>query len=342
MTPAYEKAWSDLNVRLRAVEQGAGLVSAMQELESYHLESGFIRDNLQDVERRTFYHPDDRTRFFRVQYNPRRAQRFSGSGRSHERHVSSNDGCFLCRDNIELQQQGNQLGYQIENGGRKYFALTNPFPLLPIHIVIAYREHVTQDWNFRDSAGLRADALIADAVAFADRMPGNVIFYNGVNAGASIPHHLHFQCVARPAGDGPFPLEAAAMDAGGQIDGPDVVARYPLDVAVWKGHAQDVTARASEWVVHWAARNGNRLEDLSANIIASRAQDGDGVVLYFLPRSRSKQKPQGFSGLIGGLEVLGEIVLSSPEDKARLDAGEIDYFKLEAMLASVRTPIETG
>ncbi len=342
MTPDYEKAWSDLNVRLRAVEQGSGLVSAMQELETFHLRSGFIRDDLQDVERRAFYHPDDRTRFFRVQYNPRRAQRFAGSGRSHERHISSNDGCFLCRDNIELQQQGNQLGYQIESGDRSYFALTNPFPLLPVHIVIASREHIPQEWGFRDPAGLGADVLMRDAVAFADRMPGHVVFYNGVDAGASIPRHLHFQCVARPGNEGPFPLEVAAEDAGGQVDGPGMVARYPLEAAVWKGPAADVTARASDWVVRWGARNRRRLDDLSANIIASRAQDGEGIVLYFVPRSRSHQRPAGFSGLIGGLEVLGEIVLSSPDDKARLDAGAIDYFVLEAILASVSTPIETG
>ncbi len=340
MTPEYQKAWSDLNVHLRAVEQGAGLVSAMQELETYHVRSGFIRDDLRDVERRTFYDPDDETRFFRVQYNPRRAQRFAGSGRSRERRVSSNGGCFLCRENIEVQQKGNQLGYQIESGDRSYIALTNPFPLLPVHIVIASREHVPQEWGFRDPARLGADVLMADAVAFADRMPGHVVFYNGVDAGASIPQHLHFQCVARPSDEDPFPLEIAAEDVGGEVDGPAVVADYPLDVAVWRGTAADVTARASDWITHWGARNRARLDDLSANIIASRAQEGDGIVLYFVPRSRTKQKPQGFSGLIGGLEVLGEIVLSSPDDKAQLDAGEIDYFGLEAILASVRTPIE--
>lgn len=49
---------------------------------------------------------------------------------------------------------------------------------------------------------------------------------------------------------------------------------------------------------------------------------------------------QGWGGLIGGLEVLGEIVLSSETDKAWLDPGEIDYFRLSTTLASVRTPLE--
>lgn len=342
MTPDYEKAWSDLNVRLQALERGSGLISAMQELETYHLRTGFIRDSLREVERHTFYHPDDATRFFRVQYNPLRARRFSGSGAPHEHRAYANNGCFLCRDNIEVQQNGNQLGYQIENENRRYVALTNPFPLLPVHIVIASREHCPQEWSLHEPSGIGPDVLIADAVAFADRMPGHVVFYNGVDAGASIPGHLHFQCVARPAGEGPFPLEIAAEAAAGWVDGPDTVNGYPLEVAVWKGSAADVAARASDWVRRWGERNRARRDDLAANIIASRTPEGDGVVLYFVPRSRSHQKPQGFSGLIGGLEMLGEVVLSSPEDKARLDAGDVDYFEIESILASVNTPIEAG
>ena len=54
--------------------------------------------------------------------------------------------------------------------------------------------------------------------------------------------------------------------------------------------------------------------------------------------TRTRPRAKGLSGLIGGLEVLGEIVLSCPEEKGRLDAGLIDYFALEDALASVRTP----
>ena len=64
------------------------------------------------------------------------------------------------------------------------------------------------------------------------------------------------------------------------------------------------------------------------------------VALYFVPRDRAKSQAEGYSGLIGGLEVLGEIVLSSPEEKARLSDGRIDYFTLEAALASVHTPMD--
>ena len=64
------------------------------------------------------------------------------------------------------------------------------------------------------------------------------------------------------------------------------------------------------------------------------------MILYFVPRDRAKSRAEGFSGLIGGLEVLGEIVLSSPQDKVRLNSGQIDYFTLETALDSVHTPLE--
>ncbi len=48
----------------------------------------------------------------------------------------------------------------------------------------------------------------------------------------------------------------------------------------------------------------------------------------------------GFSSLAGCLEVLGEIVLSRPEEKALLDSGSIDYTVLEAALATLRTPLD--
>ena len=64
------------------------------------------------------------------------------------------------------------------------------------------------------------------------------------------------------------------------------------------------------------------------------------MTLYFVPRDRTKPRAARFSNLIGGIEVLGEFVLSRPEDKARLSDGQIDYFTLEAALASVRAPIE--
>jgi hypothetical protein len=340
MTLEFDKTWTDLNERLRELEHGSGLTAAMRALETYHLQTGFIQDNLLQVERHTFYHPDDPERFFRVQYNPRRAKRFAGSGDANGHKATLNNGCFLCRENIEIQQDGAQLGYEIMTDGRTYLALTNPFPLLPEHIVIASREHRTQDWSLHDPRGIRTTDLIGDLVYFAHRMPGHLAFYNGVDAGASISGHLHFQCLLRPPDEPAFPLEVAGLHADGRYSEPGHLDTYPLDAVVWRGTSADVAMRASGWLNEWAERNHPRLATLSANIIALRERSGENLLLFFVPRERGRSRPEGFSGLIGGLEVLGEIVLSSEADKAWLDSGEIDYFRLETILASVRTPLE--
>jgi len=336
----FEKAWSDLNVRLKELELGSGLTAALHALEIHHRENGFIEDTSQQLERYTFYHPNDRQRFFRVQYNPRRALRFAGSGREHALSLNRNNGCHLCRENIYWQQQGAQLGYEIEIGERLYFALMNPFPLLPAHTVIASPEHRSQDWCIHGDEHLDVTILLDDLVRLADRMPGHLGFYNGVDAGASIPGHLHYHFAMRPDDGMVFPLEIASRDADARSGGPGLAEHYPLDAAVWKGDGAEVVARAADWIARWGERNRTRLAGLTANFIATRDTDGDDMALYFVPRDRARSQAQGFTGLFGGLEVLGEIVLTSPEDKDRMRNGEIDYFTLEAALASVHTPLD--
>ncbi len=340
MSVEFENAWYDLNLRLRDLEMHAGLAAALRALESHHLNSGFIEDTLHQIERHTYHHPDDPARYFRVQYNPKRALRFAGNGRNGATFPPRDNGCFLCRDNIEWQQQGAQLGYRVETGGRYFFALTNPFPILPGHVVIASTEHRTQEWRFHDADGLDVADLIDDLVRLADRMPGHLGFYNGVDAGSSIPRHLHYQFVMRPDDESAFPLEVAAQRGGNGSDGTGFAERYPLDAAVWKGSVADVVARASDWMVRWGERNRARFDVLTANFIASRDDDADQLALYFVPRDRAKPRVDVFSSVAGGLEALGEIVLSSPEEKALLNNGSIDYSTLEAALATLRTPLE--
>ncbi|MGI9384340.1 MAG: DUF4922 domain-containing protein [Methyloligellaceae bacterium] len=336
----FDRSWSELNARLRRIEQSAGLAAALGELQSHQRTSGFIKDRLDDVERHSFHHPDDPSKVLRAQYNPKRALRFDGFGtrRTPSDGPIRNDGCYLCRDNIRWQQQGAQLGYDIQVGDNAYVALMNPFPLLPGHVVIASKEHRSQDWLYQDGGGLDVSALVHDLIALADRMPGHVGFYNGVDAGASIPGHLHFQFFHRPDGEPDFPLERAARHEPARNGHAELRGHYPLPVALWRGTPEDVEARVSEWVRGWGDANKARLNGLTANFIVARDADGDAVTLYFVPRDRARPRAKGLSGLIGGLEVLGEIVLSCPEEKGRLDAGLIDYFALEDALASVRTP----
>lgn len=340
MLPEFENSWLDLDRRLRRLERVSGLGAALRELESHHLNNGFLDDALLEFESRCFLHPDDPERFFRLQHNPRRAQRFSGAGRKFRASDAPAQGCFLCRDNIERQQQGAQLGYRIESGARAFLALTNPFPILPGHIVVASVEHRTQEWRFRERTGVDVGELVDDLVRLSERMPGYVGFYNGIDGGCSIPGHLHYQFVTRPRGVSAFPLECAARSGRRGADAPLLVRRYPVEAAVWTGGADRVVAHASDWLTAWGRRNCARLDDLTANFVATGDRSGGRVVLYFVPRHRAKSRMRGVGGIAGALEVLGEIVLAGPEAGTRLTDGSIDYFSLHGALQSLHTPLE--
>jgi len=337
----YDLSWAELNTRLREIEvENGNLDAALRELEAHQRESGFIKMNLAAVERHNFVHPEDPSRFFRIQYNPERALRFGGSGISKPPPGTpvKNDGCFLCRDNIRWQQQGAEMGYEIHMGDNNYYAWMNPFPLLPTHVVVATTEHTSQEWPVCEKGNLDVTVLLKDLIELAARMPGYIGFYNGVNAGASIPGHLHFQFFKRPQDETEFSLEHVARQHRESGEKGPILKDYPLDVATWSNTHETVLDQASEWISQWAAQNRNRIEDLTANFIVSSDAPGDDITLFFIPRDRSKSHGDGLSGLIGGLEVMGELVFSSQEDRELLDTGSIDFFSLEKTLASVRTP----
>ena len=340
----FERAWSNLNNRLRAVECDTGLPAAVDALEHQQRESGFLGDHLQSLVRRALRDPADPTRWLGVQYNPRRALRFRGSGvaAAPKPSLIQNDGCLLCRDNIAWQQRGVQLGYQVEAGSGSYVALMNPFPLLPSHLVFAAKDHRSQEWGFAPEGGAEIADIIADLVDIGDRLPGYLGFYNGVDAGASIPGHMHYQFVRRPSDVGLFPLESAPRVVDPDSDGAARICDYPMDAVAWRGPGERITAQATGWIDGWAERNRQRLVGLCCNLIVSRHPGELDMTLYFVPRDRARSRPDGLSGRVGGLEVLGEIVLLDDQEKALLDAGEVDYHALHRALASVRAPLESA
>lgn len=338
----YNTAWADLNTQLKSIEIDDGLPAAFAKLEEHQLESGFIKDHLFGVERHIFHHPHDPSLFFRVQFNAKRRERFNGAGVTSppDGIVVANAGCFLCRDNVRWQQQGTEFGFDLTVGGNAYTAWMNPFPLLPNHAVIAAADHVGQDWSYGQDKGLPPSRLVADLVELAMRLPGHIGFYNGVDAGASIAGHLHFQFARRPEDLPAFPLEARLQSLRGIGEAPAIIHDYPLPVVKWLGEGPHVSDAAIRWLDDWAAGNVERLYRLTGNLIATADTDGT-VALYFIPRDRAKTRGEGMSGLVGGLEVLGEVVFSSADERRLIDSGAVDYNTLQNLLCSVRTPLFT-
>ena len=77
----YQENWHDLNLALQSEERKRGRLSdALEALFAQQFETGFVRDNLDQLQRFTFQDIQNAERHFRVQYNPRRAQRFAGAG----------------------------------------------------------------------------------------------------------------------------------------------------------------------------------------------------------------------------------------------------------------------
>ncbi|MBF0455381.1 MAG: DUF4922 domain-containing protein [Magnetococcales bacterium] len=333
-----DHAWSELNRALAQTHLGHGLDAAFLALAAHQTKAGFIQDNLDEVIRYRLVSPLDPSQFYSSQYNPQRALRFGGFGRREPpvEEARVHQGCFLCRDNIFWQHEGRQLGMDLKLGESHYVALTNPFPLMPLHLVIAARNHVPQrcDLSAADGPEKSLDTVLHHVLTLASQLPDFVVFYNGVDAGATIPHHLHFQTFARPQGYDLFPLEQRARRHAAF---PCWVEDYPLQARIWRGTMDGVRQASQDWIHEWVQRNEAQAHHLSANLIATQDEANPGhFYLYFVPRTRqSLNSEQASSVNIGGLEVLGELVFTDNEIKQQLDSGLLDYHAVEHILSSV-------
>lgn len=339
----YEKHWQELNAGLQKIEfHDGGLGAVFTALQAHQLETGFIRDDLETVERFEFCHPEMGSRCFRIQFNPVRATRFQGAGIQSppSRASQLHDGCFLCPANIQWQQQGRQFGYELEINGGTFIAWMNPFPLMPGHIVLASKQHLGQEWNLHPSGTLEPERIVAEITELVARAPGYTCFYNGVDAGASIPEHLHYQLFQPPRDHRRYPLEIEAMATRASHPGQPGwrLGKYPMESMHWHGEREEVIGQFGGWIRQWASHQ-DRLPDLAANIVAISEQQSENVSLFFVPRDRQKSQASGLAGKVGGLEVLGELVFSTDQEMDLVKSGELNYFNLEQVLSEIRTPL---
>ena len=326
----YDRMWSNLNYELGRLETASGgLSSALEGLELQQRNSGFIKDDLKEVRRINFESAGDTNLSFRVQLNPRRADRHVGAGvlspPAGEKNV--NNGCFLCRENIRWQQNNCQMGFEIFTDNRQYNALMNPFPLLPNHVVFASQEHIPQAFRLPDEHGDRVtiDHIVNDLCEIASRLPEHVGFYNGVDAGASIPGHLHYQFFQRAQDNPIFPLELRQFSKAGGLGTPEFVENYPINVLRWSGEKTVVTQNFLKWIIDWLKNNEFRRDILTCNLICSSSGHKGGISLYFIPRLRDRQFWRSGGGIVGGLEILGELVLATEEELKLINTGILGY-----------------
>jgi hypothetical protein len=335
---SYLQRRHDLNVVLEQIRRSAGLGAALEALIAQQLDAGFIEDDLNTVRRYRICHSEDRSRSFSLQYNPRRAMRHGGSGRTVPPAGAApvNGGCFLCDENIAWQQRGLELGFDISIDDVPYCCYANPFPLMPAHVTVATRAHMPQGWSALGTEGRATlQVLLSHLLTLAEQLPSFVVFFNGPDAGASIPAHFHFQLFKRVPAHDAFPLERSARrpHSGGGAD--PALKDYPITVACFDGPHDDIVERAAQWVLARTAEQGNA-GAMSVNLMAMHT--GGRPHLYVAPRHRSYSYAPGFAGLVGGLEILGELVLSTEQEKQQLDLGHFTYERVSAVLAAVEPP----
>ena len=338
----YEELWDASNLELRKIHETDGLPEALRALKIQQFDQGFIQDDLKSVLVYQFPDLSDQLgiKKFSVQFNPKRAFRTGGAGRPIPPPGTTgvNGNCFLCKDNVRWQQRGIELGYDLvlKNSEKRseYIAWMNPFPLMPIHATIAKKDHEPQSW-----IGRSIESILKDFLEITRQLPDFIGFYNGEGAGASIPHHFHFQFFERPRGKQLFSLELAAR----QIPRASVrdyagVLNYPITSIYCHGIEEFIVEKVITWLNNWTNIYKNNLA-VSANIIATLDENENGKFhLYFVPRNKFVSHAAGMVGMIGGLEVLGELVFSSDDEKKRLDSGGVSYESIAQILKAVEAP----
>lgn len=329
----YEREAHHLNRALQSVAQARGdFREALEAHFAHQLDRGFVQDTLGKLERyqlRSQKHPG---LVFYADVNPARASRHAGAGRSepppgwNRLHA----GCLLCRDNIIWQQRYTQFALATSLPSGPFNIWVNPYPLGVTHVTLATTTHTPQSWMVcQDRAATLAglQRRIADLTAFANQCPGFLVFENGAGAGASIPLHQHYQALRRWPGLARFPIEEAAhrqMSHGRQMP-PFVLDEYPVAALFCRGAAQAVTEQASTLAAAWLEHTPD-WRSLTCNLLASRESDADEQInLFLIPRNSSITRVPGYSGAVASLELAGEMVFSTEEERQLLVSGQITF-----------------
>ena len=110
-----------------------------------------------------------------LQYNP---ARMVSTGAKVDSAAIAARKCFLCAANRPAEQYAGSAMGTME-------VLVNPFPVLPFHLTLPFKEHIPQLLH----------GMYADMLHISHKWEGMTVFYNGAKCGASAPDHAHLQAV---------------------------------------------------------------------------------------------------------------------------------------------------
>ena len=335
---------------LQAMLEPLPLSIALQHLFAQQTDSGFIVDDLSQSTVFQRHSPED-DMFLLGQYNPVRLLRFQGVGRKIPPagmiiQPGYPPSCFICTSNIGWQSKGVQLYYRFPVNGNEYAALCNPFPFMPKHITVASAEHRPQSWHGK-TLEESIQRLVTDLYDISAQLPGWVCFYNGDGAGASIKGHFHYQIFQTPRGHGLFPIQHAAkrieqrenetMEVMPDENAASVLTldakHYPLAAFRITGNRDSMIRATIGRLTKWSGTIGNAA---SANLIA--IHEHNHVTFYFVPRNHDYSRSGGLTGIVGGLEALGEILFCTEKENDAINTGRINYQYMWDILKGVTPP----
>lgn len=246
-----------------------------------------LRSDTQELERRGILNPDrDTTKLFHDPRDP--------SGRH----------CFLCIDNIVECYPLERL-IPVELAGRRYAAGANFAWIERNHFTVMSADHVDQ--------GFTPHVLEAMAELHAATRGEYRVLYNGAQAGATIPWHLHYQITTER-----LPVEDLPPD--GEDRYPAALQRFEID-----GHG---TAEALAAARGWIDRDP-RHHRVNVLVVGPAARP---VVHVFARDSRLTHAVA--KGLMGGFEICGDLVYSEPGKRHIFETATAEVAR--AAIAEVR------
>lgn len=346
----HQQAQEELAEQLLALARpGINLVPAVEGLCAHQLHAGLVQDDLHALERYQLRSRSDLSRVFYVDYNPARARRHQGAGRTQappgwER---VHGDCHLCAPNILWQQRFCQFPLPLALPSGRYWAWANPFPLGHFHVTIAADQHTPQTWMTADRDEAFANLLrrLTDLVHLAEQLPDYLVFENGTGAGATVTGHHHFQALRKWPGLARLPIEEAArrqehaQDSARGSCVPFVLLDYPVAALCCSGSVQTITSQMATMVCPQLSGSDelNHWKHLTTNLIACRESGvGGRLRLFLIPRNAHITRATGITSAVASLELAGEIVFSQEQERDRISAGQVTYDHVWDTLASVQ------
>ena len=248
----------------------------------------------------------------RLQYNPARMVSTAAMLEKVEERP-----CFLCSDNRPREQ------FEIPEVFGKYDILVNPFPIFNRHFTIPSIKHKPQ----------RIWGNYPDMLDLAFMLDEYVIFYNGAQAGASAPDHMHFQA----GNKGFLPIENFwewGMQGFRLPDtGEDGTFAYVSEgMRMFRVFRSSGRITMIEMMEKYLAAVGSLIEGAEIPMNLLTWYDPDDSNYYSILVARSKHRPdcyyaEGDAKIVvspGCVDMAGVIILPREEDFNKITREDID------------------